>query len=123
MKSKYCLIAGSVLCFLGVALGAFAAHGLKLNLYQTGVWETAVRYQFYHALALILVGTIFAKKIPASKILSGLFFLVGVILFSGSLYALVLTGHRWLGAITPLGGCFFLIGWGLLIHNFWRSHE
>lgn len=123
MKSKHCLIAGSVLCFLGVALGAFAAHGLKLDLYQAGIWETAVRYQFYHALALILVGVVFAKGISGHTIHSGLFFLIGVILFSGSLYAIVLTGHRWLGAITPLGGSFFLIGWALLIHDFWRSHE
>lgn len=107
-------IAGAVLAGLGVAAGAFGAHALKerLSAYELGVFETAVRYQMYHALALLAIGSRtlgFNARGPA------LLFVVGVAIFSGSLYVLALTGMRWLGAITPLGGLAFLAGWAWLV--------
>ena len=92
-----------------VALGAFGAHGLKDILVRhnsLGTWETAAHYHLIHAVALLaLAGSPFFKKHLATC------FLVGVLIFSGSLYLLALTGQRWLGAVTPVGGVFFLIGW------------
>lgn len=107
MTPDFWLRAGSVLMFLAVALGAFAAHGLKARLSpeMLQVFETAVRYQAYHALALLALG---AARGPDR---AGWCFVAGVVLFSGSLYALALSGVRWLGAITPLGGVLFLAGW------------
>lgn len=107
---------GSVLMFLAVAMGAFGAHGLKNKISpdMLAVFETAVRYQVYHALALFVVAWL-AEKNPSSSVeWAGRFFLIGIILFSGSLSALSLTGLRWLGAITPLGGLCFLVGWVLV---------
>lgn len=113
------LVFASINGFIAVALGAFATHGLQsrltpelLNTFQTGV-----QYQMYHALALFGVGLLMVNS--PNAILpkySGYLFLVGIILFSGSLYVLSLTGIRWLGAITPVGGLAFLAAWGLL---FW----
>ena len=98
---------------LGVVIGAFGAHGLRssLDAYSLGVYETGVQYHFYHALAIL--GVAFATRDFSSSLipLSGWLFLLGIILFSGSLYVLSLTGKRWLGAITPLGGLAFLAGW------------
>jgi uncharacterized membrane protein YgdD (TMEM256/DUF423 family) len=111
------VLAGGALCAgLSVVLGAFAAHGLKARLSEQmlGVFQTGVQYQFYHALALLLVG-IMMKVMPASLLnyVAGAFFL-GILLFSGSLYALALTGQKWFGPITPLGGVCFIVGWLLL---------
>lgn len=111
------VLAGGALCAgLSVILGAFAAHGLKARLSEQmlGVFQTGVQYQFYHALALLLVG-IMMKVMPASLLnyVAGAFFL-GILLFSGSLYALALTGQKWFGPITPLGGVCFIVGWLLL---------
>lgn len=104
--------------FLAVALGAFGAHALKASLspalYQ--VYQTGVEYQFYHTFALLFLG-LAADKLPQRLINgSGWAFSVGILLFSGSLYLLALTGIRTLGAITPLGGIAFLLGWGLLAY-------
>lgn len=111
------LVFASINGFIAVALGAFAAHGLKniltpdlLNTFQTGV-----QYHMYHALALLGVGllTLHYPNNPLLKT-SGYLFLLGIILFSGSLYILALSGIRWLGAVTPLGGVAFLTAWALL---------
>jgi uncharacterized membrane protein YgdD (TMEM256/DUF423 family) len=99
--------------FLAVALGAFAAHGLKSRLApeMLGVFEVGVRYQMYHALALLGVAWACTRWPGAWTGASGWLFIAGTLVFSGSLYALSLTGTRWLGAITPLGGLAFLAGW------------
>lgn len=106
---------GGILGFLAVAAGAFAAHGLESKLDSRGLalFETAAKYQMYHALALLAVGLLctWARTPTAALHVSGWAFLVGVVLFSGSLYALALSDLKWLGMITPLGGVGFLIGW------------
>ena len=111
------LLIGSVLGFLGVAFGAFGAHALKGRLSQEmlAVFETGVRYQMYHAFAILVVATLMGSAGRASLLtISGWSFLAGVLLFSGSLYALTLSGVRILGMITPIGGLLLLIGWGCL---------
>ena len=102
--------------FLGVALGAFGAHGLRgrLSPDMLAVFETGVRYHMYHALALILVGLIMGRWSGWLMHTAGWCFVAGILLFSGSLYALALTGVTVLGAITPLGGVAFLAGWACL---------
>jgi uncharacterized membrane protein YgdD (TMEM256/DUF423 family) len=111
------LLIGSVLGFLGVTFGAFGAHGLKprLSADMLAVFETGVRYHMYHSLALLLVAAAIGH-IGEARLLTaaGWFFFAGILLFSGSLYALALSGVGMLGAITPLGGLLFLIGWGCL---------
>jgi uncharacterized membrane protein YgdD (TMEM256/DUF423 family) len=108
-------IIGSVSAFLAVALGAFAAHGLKGRLSQDmiNVFDVGVRYQLYHALALLAV----RGEVTAA----GWLFLAGTVIFSGSLYLLSLTGVRWLGAITPIGGVAFLLGWLSLAWGVWQG--
>lgn len=117
MTSKACLRAGALLAFLAVAAGAFGAHALKdaLDAEMKAVYETAARYQMYHALALLLVAALGDRLSPRATSWSGWCFTVGVVLFSGSLYALSLTGIKKLGAITPLGGLAFLAGWLALL--------
>jgi uncharacterized membrane protein YgdD (TMEM256/DUF423 family) len=108
---------GAVFGFLSVVCGAFAAHGLKDQLDERGLalFETAARYQMYHALALVAVGLIAGgSRSSRSLCLAGYSFLAGILVFSGSLYALALSGVRWLGAITPFGGVLFLVGWAAL---------
>ena len=109
--------AGSAAMFLAVALGAFGAHALKavLSDEMKAVFETGVRYQTYHALGLFAaawLGSRFPSRFVSA---AGACFMGGIILFSGSLYALSLTGIRKFGAVTPLGGLLFLIGWTLLL--------
>lgn len=108
--------AGSILMFLAVALGAFGAHGLKNKLTpeMLTVYETGIKYHVYHALGLFIVAWLSEKSLSALVPAAGWLFLIGILLFSGSLYALSITGIRWLGAITPLGGLAFLMGWGFL---------
>ena len=105
---------GSVLMFLGVALGAFGAHALKDALSQEGkaVYQTAVLYHFVHGLALLAVGWLAVLK-PREPLIdrAGWAFVIGIVLFSGSLYLLAVTGAKTLGMITPLGGLAFLLGW------------
>ena len=114
MASTFIVLA-AINGFLGVALGAFAAHSLAAYFSDKprleANFKTGVQYHFYHALALL--GVAFAARDFSSSLipLSGWLFVLGIILFSGSLYILSLTGKRWLGAITPLGGLAFLAGW------------
>ena len=111
--SKFLLLA-AINGFLAVALGAFGAHGLRARLTADlmEAFQTAVQYHFYHALALLGVAVL-TLHFPNAALprASGYLFLAGIVLFSGSLYLLALTGVRWLGAITPLGGLGFLAGW------------
>ena len=108
---------------LAVGLGAFGAHALKARLddYALGIFQTAVQYHFYHSLALLGVG-LMALWYPQSGLLraSGISFTAGILIFSGSLYLLSLTGVRWLGAVTPLGGLAFMIGWACLAIASWQ---
>lgn len=118
MNGRHWIRVGAAIGFLAVAFGAFGAHGLKERLAETGQaanFQTAATYQMYHALALLAVGFAGQSRGP-SRILTfaGWLFLLGVLFFSGSLYVLSLTGLRWLGAITPFGGVFMLIGWAQL---------
>jgi uncharacterized membrane protein YgdD (TMEM256/DUF423 family) len=109
-------ILGAVLAGLGVALGAFAAHGLRntLSTADLATFETGVRYQMYHAFALLAVAGALARWGAGTAVAAGWLFTAGIVLFSGSLYLLVLGGPRWLVAITPIGGVAFLSGWALL---------
>lgn len=113
------LAIGAAFALLAVMSGAFAAHGLEATLGapQLALFETAARYQMYHALALLVVATVSTMpriSAPALK-LAAWAFVIGIVLFSGSLYLLALSGVRWLGAVTPLGGISFLVGWLALI--------
>ena len=113
---KFGLIAGSLLSMLSVILGAFGAHYLKntLNDYSLSVFQTGVLYQFFHSIG-ILVLVLLSKSIDNLNLdLSIWFFTIGIILFSGSLYLLAITSLKWLGAITPIGGMFFILGWMFL---------
>ena len=103
---------GALFAALGVAAGAFGAHGLRAMLAEPLllIYETAVRYQMYHALALVALGA-----------LAGSLFTLGILLFSGSLYLLVLTGTRPLGILTPIGGSCFIAGWLWLAISAWRA--
>lgn len=103
--------------FLGVAFGAFGAHALRdrLGLDMLGVWETAVQYQFWHTLALLAVGLMALRAPSPSLAWAGGGFALGIVLFSGSLYVLALSGIKGLGAITPIGGLAFLMGWAALL--------
>lgn len=109
-------VAGAILSGVGVGLGAFGAHGLKTRVEPDllAIFETGVRYHMYHALALLAVGWAVSKNPAGILHAAGFLFTAGIILFSGSLYLMTLTGARWLGAITPLGGLAFLVGWALL---------
>jgi uncharacterized membrane protein YgdD (TMEM256/DUF423 family) len=110
------LALGAVLALVGVALGAFGAHGLRATLSpeDLATFETGVRYQMYHALALLAVAGAAARWPGSAAPLAGWLFVAGILVFSGSLYVLVLSGQRWLGAVTPLGGLAFLAGWAVL---------
>ena len=114
---KLFLFLGSILAGLSVVLGAFGAHGLKGKLAEDlmAVYQTAVQYQFYHALGLIAVGLVLAH-LPHACLLkwSGGLMLMGILVFSGSLFLMCLTGQRWLGAITPLGGVAFILSWVIM---------
>jgi uncharacterized membrane protein YgdD (TMEM256/DUF423 family) len=115
--ARFWLISAGIFGFLSVALGAFGAHSLKSTLddYGRSIYEKAVLYQMFHTMALFVVGLIelFNKEISLSA--AGWGFLVGIVLFSGSLYLLAVTGIKWLGAITPFGGVAFLLGWFWLV--------
>ena len=120
---KLFLVAGAALAGLGVILGAFGAHGLKqmVGSETVGTFQTGVQYQMYHAFALILVAILFERMPSAALQWAGIAFLVGVLLFSGSLYLLASlkamnkVGISGIGIITPFGGLFFIAGWLLLL--------
>jgi uncharacterized membrane protein YgdD (TMEM256/DUF423 family) len=113
---RFFLTAAAVLGFLGVALGAFGAHALKdkLSPEQLGRFETAVRYQFYHVFALVAVSLLSRAWPELNFAPAGWAFLSGVVIFSGTLYLIDLTGIRMFGAVTPVGGLLLLAGWFLL---------
>ena len=119
------LFLGSALMFLGVAAGAFGAHGLAPYFERfpdlEGTYDTAVRYHLIHGLALVAAAVVAGQWPGPLPAWAGYLFLGGVLLFSGSLYLLVFTRIRWLGAITPLGGLAFLAGWLLLAVAAWRA--
>ena len=114
---KRFLLSSAVAAFLAVGLGAFAAHGLRgrLDNPTLEIFQTAVRYHFFHALGLALIAVL-SKEYPKSRLLhwAGWLMLAGIALFSGSLYVLSLSGIKWLGAVTPLGGLAFMSAWLLL---------
>jgi uncharacterized membrane protein YgdD (TMEM256/DUF423 family) len=114
---------GSVSALVAVALGAFAAHGLKSRLApeMLAVFETGVRYQMYHALALLAAAWAYSKWPGAMTATGGWLFVAGTLLFCGSLYGLALAGLRWLGPVTPLGGLAFLAGWACLAWAAWKQ--
>ncbi|HKA40377.1 MAG TPA: DUF423 domain-containing protein [Burkholderiales bacterium] len=114
---------GSLSAFLGVALGAFGAHALRSRIdpAMLAAFEVGVRYQLYHAFALLAVGWAHTRWPGAVLTTGGWLFVAGTVLFSGSLYAVSLSGVRWLGAITPLGGLAFLAGWLCLAWAVWKG--
>jgi uncharacterized membrane protein YgdD (TMEM256/DUF423 family) len=111
------LLIGALAGFLGVALGAFAAHGLRgrLTAEMLGIFETAVRYQMYHALVILLIAARLPRLDGRLGSIAGWAFTAGILIFSGSLYTLALTGITAFGAITPIGGLALLVGWACLI--------
>jgi len=113
---KTFLLIGAVAAFLAVAFGAFGTHGLRARISpeMMAAFESAVRYHMYHALAILIVGLILARMDGWLIRTAGWCFVAGIVLFSGSLYALALSGVSVLGAITPLGGLAFLAGWACL---------
>jgi uncharacterized membrane protein YgdD (TMEM256/DUF423 family) len=117
-RLKTFIIIGAINAFLAVALGAFGAHGLEGRVEQKylEIWKTGVTYQMFHATGLLIVGVLLGR-LPANALLSwsGWMMLIGIILFSGSLYVMTLTKISILGAITPLGGLSFLAAWILII--------
>lgn len=123
---KKILLTGCVLGGLSVLIGAFGAHALKAILLENQrveTFELAVRYQFYHTLAILVAGLAALKLKTAQLRLSFLFFLGGILLFSGSLYAYALTNNSLFAMVTPFGGAMFLGGWIMLGVGIWKSHE
>lgn len=119
--TKIFLAIASIFGGLSVGAGAFASHALKDKLSERAleIFETAARYQIYHALALLLVALLINQTefSQPSLVIAGWAFIIGIVIFSGSLYALSLTDIKVLGAITPLGGLAFIIGWGALAYS------
>lgn len=121
--NRLAFISGSVLAALGVVLGAFGAHALKeiLQPEQLQTFETGVRYQMYHSFALLISGILYQTFPHMQTKLAATFFLIGILLFSGSLYALILlkaqgvVGLTGVGILTPIGGLFFILGWLMLL--------
>lgn len=121
---KLFLIIGSIAMALAVGLGAFGAHSLKemLTDEMLDIFETGVKYHFYHAIGLLVIAFV-AQLIPDSSLLqwSGWLMLAGIFIFSGSLYILSISGIRWMGAITPIGGLCFIVAWILLALASWQN--
>jgi uncharacterized membrane protein YgdD (TMEM256/DUF423 family) len=119
---RFFFISGAVAALIGVALGAFGAHSLrtKLSPEMLNIFEVGVRYQMYHAFGLIAVAWAMVRWPEANLNTAGWAFIIGIIVFSGSLYLLSTTDARWLGAITPIGGLAFLLGWAVLVWSIGR---
>ena len=115
--ARRCVFWGALFGLRGVMIGAFGARGLKplLTADQLAIYHTGVDYQFVHALALLLLGTLAHHQSPKAWQVAAILFIAGVFIFSGSLYLLVLTDTAWLGAITPIGGVSFIAGWAALL--------
>lgn|SRR4030095_13803747 len=123
MTPRIVLTLGAVLMFVGVAAGAFGAHALKARLTPDAlaIWQTAVQYHLWHALGLLAAGLLLLQRPDSAPLgVASWLFLAGIALFSGSLYALALTGARGIGAITPIGGIAFLGGWAALAWAAWK---
>lgn len=120
---KLFFMLGTVFAGLGVVLGAFGAHALRsaMSPGDLATFEVGVRYQMYHALGLVTVAWATTRWDSVAVTAAGWSFVVGILVFSGSLYLLVVTGQRWLGAITPIGGVAFIFGWALLTWSALRS--
>lgn len=118
MNARTWICIASLLLMLGIMIGAFGAHALKgaLDEYGQGIYEKAAFYQFVNALGLCFVSLAAHQGLLSAKALSrvGILLVAGIVLFSGSLYTLAITGERWLGAITPFGGTSFILGWALV---------
>jgi len=116
MQARFFIATAAILMFIGVAAGAFGAHGLKqmLSTDMLAIWQTAVTYQMVHGLGMLALGIMLQQQDNTLLRRAAWAMLIGVVIFSGSLYALALTGIRVLGAITPIGGLAFLTGWAML---------
>lgn len=124
MNAKTVIFVASILGALSVGIGAFGAHGLESTLQANGrvaTFETAVKYQFYHALAILLLGILLLNGQSPYFNWAFYAFIIGIVIFSGSLYTLSLTNITWLGAITPIGGLAFILGWIFLALGSWKS--
>lgn len=123
-NSQSLIVAGALLAFLGVGLGAFGAHALKARLAPDllAVYQTGVQYHLWHALGIVLIGLL-VQSLPGQKLLpiAGWLMVAGIILFSGSLYALSISGVRALGAVTPIGGVAFLASWAMVAWSAWQA--
>jgi uncharacterized membrane protein YgdD (TMEM256/DUF423 family) len=124
MSPRLALVLGAALAFLAVALGAFGAHALKTRLTpdDAAIWHTAVQYHGWHALAILACGLVMQSRPEAGAVaVAAWLFVAGVVLFSGSLYALALGAPRGIGAVTPIGGVAFLAGWAAFAWGAWRA--
>ena len=121
--SRLFFVAGALSAAVAVVLGAFGAHALRARLTPEvlAVFEVGVRYQMYHALALLAVAWSATRWPGGGVALAGWLFLAGTVIFSGSLYLLVVTGQKWLGAVTPVGGAAFIVGWLVLAWTVWTA--
>ncbi|MDX3894259.1 DUF423 domain-containing protein [Pusillimonas sp.] len=122
MSDRSLVIAASLCLLIGVGAGAFGAHGLKrvLSIDMMQIWQTAVLYQLVHGLGMLALAALMARFNSPLLGWAGALMLLGIVLFSGSLYVLALSGTKWLGAVTPLGGTAFIIAWALVALAAWR---
>ena len=122
-QARKLIIAGAVFGFLFVALGAFGAHGLKtlMSAEQQAWFRTGNLYLGIHAMAILLCGVLYHLFLTRSIAMSGWLFLTGIVIFSDTLFLMALGGPRWLGAVTPIGGTLFLVGWGTLVYGIVKS--
>ena len=122
--TKIFLVIASILGGLSVVAGSFASHALKENLsqYSLDIFQTGARLQMYHSLALLMVAFLLIIEEPPQSLMlvAGYAFITGIVIFSGSLYALSITGFKWLGAITPIGGVVLIVGWSCLAIASWN---
>ncbi len=125
MTPRFLILCGALVLALGVAAGAFGAHGLRRLVAPDllEVWRTAAQYQLIHGAGLLLVAALWPRLAPSPAAWAGGLMLAGLIVFSGSLYALVLTGTRALGAITPAGGLLMILSWLTLAWAAWMSRD
>ena len=123
IMSKQILMTASILLALAVALGAFGAHGLKAHLSteMLQTYKTGIEYHFYHALGLLFIGVLSISYPSGLLNWSAILLAIGIVFFSGSLYVLSISGIKWIGAITPLGGLCFIAGWVLLFVAVWKK--
>jgi uncharacterized membrane protein YgdD (TMEM256/DUF423 family) len=126
MQERHIAACGALNMLIAIACGAFGAHALKnlLSPDMLSIWHTAVQYQMAHALGMLLIVALTPRLLSTTALSRiGIAFLFGIIVFSGSLYLLALTGVRWLGAITPIGGVAFLLAWGVLGWEMLKRNE